>query len=539
MSGYLESYLVRLGAAIDQGSWSKFDVTLLRADRTVTNFTSNVALNFVKFEAAVLSSLTTAGVGLITLADKTAMADQQYRLFGMRMLMNKDSARAMQMATEELGASLDQIAYDPELNRRFQYLYEQNIKLGKTLGDNFDKNMISIRDLRMEYERLSKETDILAAGAISTLFTKLGYSSGDLDARLSKLNDWFIEKIPEWSDKISSGLIPVWENWIVLGKDLSGMFKTAAGDFIYLGATLSGDDSIKSTEFNLTNLGKTALDVADGLTAVALRIGILGKAALHEVNSVSYFVQEMKSLAGGDTKGFERFRDLRNNEDKSAASDFFGLNDPDSIGSNPDFKDYLNFQKERTNPNRGKYKSLGTDSHGMDIMLAIKKASKDLGLPEDIIYAQWATETGNFTDYKSKEGFNNLGGMRIPGSKQFEKFSSLDEFVDYYEGNLRRNYGKVFDSKGDPKAFASALKHGRIGSYFGTDSETDYAAALASHKRDYDYSNGGVVIQQLTINVPHSLPDEQWDSWVKRAIKDEKEKTVRKTTAQVAGGAYY
>src|ERR1700757_3481603 len=182
----LDSYFVKLGAVIDQTGWNKFDLTLRNADKSVLNFATTTVLNFAKIEGAIVGTLAGVGVGLISLADKTAMADQQYRLFGMRMLMTKESARAMQIATDELGASLDQIAYDPELNRRFQYLYEQNIKLGRAMGTGFDGTTRQMRDLHMAYQVLGKDLEFLEGAIITKLFQKLGMSSDDLLSKFYK-----------------------------------------------------------------------------------------------------------------------------------------------------------------------------------------------------------------------------------------------------------------------------------------------------------------------------------------------------------------
>jgi hypothetical protein len=169
---------VRLGAKIDTNSFNKFNSTLKDSGKLFDNFSLGTIASFGKMEIAVVGMFAAVGSGIIGLADKTAMADQLYRLFGLRMLIGKDAARAVSMATDERGASLDEIAYDPELNRRFQYLYEQTIKLGKTLGSNFDRNMVSIRDLKTEYKFFGDELEVIAMGSVSKLFDKLGIGSG-------------------------------------------------------------------------------------------------------------------------------------------------------------------------------------------------------------------------------------------------------------------------------------------------------------------------------------------------------------------------
>jgi hypothetical protein len=94
----LDSYLIRLGAEVDKDSFNKFNATLKDSGKAFGDFSFGTIANFGKMEGAIVGMFAAVGAGLIGLADKTAMADQSYRLMGLRMLMGKDSARAMSMA---------------------------------------------------------------------------------------------------------------------------------------------------------------------------------------------------------------------------------------------------------------------------------------------------------------------------------------------------------------------------------------------------------------------------------------------------------
>jgi hypothetical protein len=58
-------------------------------------------------------------------------------------------------------------------------------------------------------------------------------------------------------------------------------------------------------------------------------------------------------------------------------------------------------------------------------------ASVKLGIPWQLILAQWMHETGGLTDYKVEQ-LRNLAGIRIPGSEVYEQFGSMREFADKY-----------------------------------------------------------------------------------------------------------
>jgi flagellum-specific peptidoglycan hydrolase FlgJ len=104
------------------------------------------------------------------------------------------------------------------------------------------------------------------------------------------------------------------------------------------------------------------------------------------------------------------------------------------------------------------------------------RVSQMTGIPADILWAQWAHETGNFTNRGAKD-LNNLAGVNVPGGKgqDYRKFSSLDEFGDYYAHLMRPGgrYSGAANAK-TPEEFAAALK---AGGYY-SDSQSNYAGGI-------------------------------------------------------------
>jgi hypothetical protein len=290
MDNVLESYLVKLGTTVDTGSFNKFNAILKQADNSVVAMTTGVVREFAKVDAAIIGSFAAVGTGVMALADKTAMADQKYRLFGLRMLMGKDQARAMQMALDSLGATMDEVAYDPELNKRFQDLMERNIALGKSLGPLFDKDMIGIRSLRTEFKQFGTELEFLSMGAVGKLYEKLGYGSGDLLADLRKLNDTFVDQLPMWADKASSSLVPVWKDFLVVMGDVKTNAESVSIAFTNMVGILSGDQSIQGATFDIDKLATALLHVADAATkVVTTTAGVVNEGA-KDATAMSYFL---------------------------------------------------------------------------------------------------------------------------------------------------------------------------------------------------------------------------------------------------------
>lgn len=98
------------------------------------------------------------------------------------------------------------------------------------------------------------------------------------------------------------------------------------------------------------------------------------------------------------------------------------------------------------------------------------------GVSPDILYAQWAHETGNFTNRGALQ-LNNLAGINVPGGngQDYRKFSSLTEFGMYYADLLRRKYPGALGAQ-DVDSFATALK---AGGYYG-DSLSNYERGMKS-----------------------------------------------------------
>jgi hypothetical protein len=527
----LDSYLVRLGATVDTSSFVRFNAVLKGSENTVTSFTSGALSQFLKFEFAAISTLTSVGIGLIGLADKTAMADQQYRLFGMRMLMTKDSARAMQMALGQLDATLDEVSYDKELNQRFQYLYEQNEKLGKTLGPNFDKNMIGIRGLRTEVKFFGDELEVLAMGSISKLFEKLGYSIGDLQNRLDRLSDEFMKDIPYWSEQISSNLIPVWNEFKLVLSESWDIAKSFIGDYTLLDALVRGDDSVQNAQLSWTNFGKSIKQsfndvfeiVNESLTAI--------KAVDHAFKSAIYSGMAMRALAHGKT---------------DEASKYLNMGDKES----DKIIDFL-------------YGQYNTKFTGGDYSWRNKTSSSDM--------PSTASAPDSLKPYLANPQFQALlygVGMRESGGHQFDingrptQGPATDNFgnplperaVGKYQlfPSSAKKYGfDINTEEGNTLAAASLLrdlliKHknndaAALADYggFKKADPSRYIGAVKRFAGQYSPSSASISIGSVVINVPHSIPPHEMSRFVKDSMSNITDKAIKQTTAQMAAGAYY
>jgi hypothetical protein len=131
VAGYLDEYLVRLGVSTDDAGLGKL-TDALKGISDLAGSTgvacTELAAAFVKFETAVAG----AAAGLIgavgKMAESVAVADQEYRLFGLTMFMNADAAKKLKITLDALGQPLGMIAWDTELQKRaYRLIQLQNV----------------------------------------------------------------------------------------------------------------------------------------------------------------------------------------------------------------------------------------------------------------------------------------------------------------------------------------------------------------------------------------------------------------------------
>jgi hypothetical protein len=537
----LDSYFVRIAALPDTKSFVKAGLILARTELSIAGVAKSALKSIVAFEAASVTAFAAIGIGLISLADKTAMTDQSYRLMGIRMLMTKDSARAMQMALDELGATIDEVAMDPELNARFQYLYNQNIRLGKQLGGDFDVIQRNIRDMRMEYKRFGNELEVLSYHVVTDLFKKLGFTDEDVLSKLHSLNEWFTANLPEISNVISSGFIPIWHDALDITKDFGDILKTVAGNFQLMTGVLMGDDSLKNTQVTVESLVETFHDWVDWIAKATLGIQFLVKAGLHSVTAASYFAEEMKALAHGDTAGFQKYKQLQEGESGEGWADIKGLltGNLEGLKDSSGIMSYYADQQHRIGLNHEAPSNLSE-------LIGVTAQKYNIN-PELLAAITHQEDPSHDPGAVSPKGAMGLMQLMPGTAKQmgvtnpFNPLQNMDAGAHYFSDLLKKYNYDI------PKALAAYNSGpGNVDKYGGVPPFHETEQYVSRIMRNFTALNaasqeagGKVIIDTLNINVPHDLPDAKWSDFVKNSFKDQTDKATRNTTAQTAGGAYY
>ena len=270
MSNILQEYLVKLGFESDEPSYRKLQTLMASAESAVTSHSGGMLKRVLEFQAGVVGAFTGVSAAILGVADKAAMADQGYRLMGLRMLMTADQARLLDMTTKSLGVSLEEMLWDPESRARAKEMALHINKMSEGLGPHFKENMKGIRDFRTELGEFEHVAlPFLGMGFASKLFEKLFPDQNALE----KIKGWmgdFEDRIPEISDKLATYAVPVLrDTWEIL-KKVGELVKEGATAFTNLIGILSGDDSIRDSKFHFDNLAKALGHVADFLKAIVV-----------------------------------------------------------------------------------------------------------------------------------------------------------------------------------------------------------------------------------------------------------------------------
>jgi hypothetical protein len=536
----LKSYLVSLGFDSNMGQFhTNFEKPMQDAAALVKKQTMGIAGDVLKWQGAIVGMFGAIAAGVIKSMDKVAMADQEYRLFGERMFMDTAHARNLKVALDALGEPLEAIAFDPELHDRFMQLIADQKEMSKGLGGDYEANMRKIRDIRFEFTRMKVEIQYLAMGGLNAIFKAFGADSGDLLTNLRKFNDWIIHNIPYLSDQFAKYLIPILRVTKRLFVEIWEDIKLASVVFTNFIGLLSGDTSIEGQTASFEKFAKAIEHVIGFLANVAHYIGQVEGMILHLINAAQAAVTGNFSGAVGELKAA-----LGNVNSGSGAvagatiGSFFG---PEGtlIGGGIGYgvgalNQAINPQAEAhsTAQYAQQATGLGSGAGVPDIMALARKIGADTGIPANIIFDQWAHETGDFSN-RGALRLNNLAGINVPGGngKDYRAFKSIEDFGRYFEDLLKSDR---YASQGVLNArtidqYAASLK---AGGYY-TDSQSNYASGMKYREQEHNTASS-ITIENINIMQPNATKQEIVQA-VAEGVQAKQSKQIARLIPQVQG----
>lgn len=452
----LKSYLVGLGFDVNAQQYKKFESTLADAARSVQKETATIGLSMLKWQTAIVGMFGAVSVAILGTIDKVANADQEYRLFGERMFMSTQNARSLKIALDALGQPLEAIAFDPELHNRFIQLQHDQKVMSGGLGGDFESNMRQIRDFTFELTRLKVELQYLAMGTVNEIFKALGTNANGVLETLRGWNNWIVNNIPYLSKQFATYLVPILKDTWRIVKDIVVVTEELATDFTNVISVLSGDSSIATTTFNFEKFASAIEKTIYGLDKVLEAIiGIEAHAPLLEVLG--------GALAGGAVGTLF-----------GPGGALIGAGIGGAVGLAFGGLAHLGASNAASGPSVA---SAGLADQARTIA---KRVAADTGADPALIFAQFAHETGNFTNRGATQ-LNNLAGIRIPGTTTYKSYGSFDDFANDYEKVItEKRYAGLTQAR-TPEQFAHIAKGG---GYYG-DLESNYSRGMRNALPSY------------------------------------------------------
>jgi hypothetical protein len=298
---FVDEYLVKLGSAVDQSGMQRFYQALREAKQISDVSATGIAGAFFKAQTEIVGGFAAIGVAAVGLIDKVAMADQSYRLFALHMYMTKDAARSLKVATDALGASMEDITWDPELNARFHQLVKDQQAMAP--GGDFDGQMKKIRDIRFEFTRMEVEGQYLAMNAVNSFLGALGMGPDTLLSKLQTMNERITHNIPEITAKVMGVVAPIWKDLKEVFLATGDAIKATAGAFINLVGLFSSDTSLQGTEVSLDKVALALTKVIHGFAGFVEVIATVETMLAHIISSLTM-------LFHGDLKGSNAESDM-------------------------------------------------------------------------------------------------------------------------------------------------------------------------------------------------------------------------------------
>lgn len=570
MAQTIESYLVSLGFEVKQPQLDKFNQTLDNVGKVVEKNTSGVIGNLFKLQFALTSAFLAVGTGVVAMIDKVAMADQSYRLLGLQMFMSKNAAQSMDISLKALGATIDQVAWDPELHERFMQLQKDQRSMVAGLGGDFEKNMRSIRDLRFEWSRFTVELQYLSMGVVNDLFNKLGLGSGTLLDKLKQFNDYIVSHIPQISATINEVLVPALKDaWEIL-KDFGEIAKEAWVAFQQIVGILSGDSSLDGTETTLQSISTTLKHVTEdahdflmvmlnlekslahfAIALVDIGTGHFGAAGQELAAGVASIGNAIKSFTPGGGAIFGGVAGALGGAGGGAAAGAaiggalgLGILDPITIPAGALIGGFLGTGAGvaggaalgKLNPFAGG-SSAGSTGTPQDHLSAIAAAiSAKTGIPAELLYGQLFHESGGGTNRGARD-LHNYSGVKIAGQDKYRDFGSDEAYIAYLS---RMFTDKKYSSTGllaarNADEYASDLKKA---GYYG-DTVENYRRGIERNEGGYRApgAGGGVTVNGPLVQVAggSSMTPQQLTAAVQAGLRQAQQSQNVTAQANVTG----
>lgn len=223
----IKEYLVSVGVQVDTPAYMKLKRALGDIDSTINKSAMGWTRAFGLAGTAIVGTIGSIILGTVNMMRKVSDSDIVFQKFARQMLINESAAKSLKIATDAMGQSLEDIAWNPELRSRFFSLVSDQRAMS-TPGEA--KGMRKeLRDITHEWTRMQ----VIAKYAMEWITYHLGKILGkdfkSLRDIFKSVNDWLIKKMPEWTQKIAyflAGVINIARSVIIVLKGVYSVLQS-------------------------------------------------------------------------------------------------------------------------------------------------------------------------------------------------------------------------------------------------------------------------------------------------------------------------
>lgn len=213
------SYLIKLGVQVDTAAFDKMKKMLNDLEGVMGKHASSTAMQATKGVGIIVGAYATLMVSIGKLIKTTADADMQFQLLGQKMYMSTEAVKAFKQATDTLGHSVQEIAWNAELREKYFILVKdiQNLSVPQDAKDM----MKQVRGIGFEFDRLKLASKLTLE---QIAYNLMRINKGELTDIRTIFGNWVdkvYSQIPEMARKIADFLQP----FVEIGKSVIKFFK--------------------------------------------------------------------------------------------------------------------------------------------------------------------------------------------------------------------------------------------------------------------------------------------------------------------------
>jgi predicted PurR-regulated permease PerM len=303
----IKSYLVQLGAKIDDTSWNQTVGKVKELEKTIETVTSSMSKSFTTASSAITGALigvTTATGGLL---DHVSQLDMGYQKFALSMYMSTKQAKELKIVTDAMGENINDIAWIPELRQRYMSLMQETQTLEAQIPGGGEAMMRGIRNIRFEFTRLKVEATYALQWIAMHIINDLNGPLFNFKGGIHELNDWIVSNMPVWTKKVADffvkfatdiwKLVPDIEKLIDWFKKIPDILKKVS-------------DGFKNSSNVIIEFGAIFLGVMRGLSLpLSLFAGLIAGVIMHlgKIQGTNSMWQDFVDLVKNATDGFDNF----------------------------------------------------------------------------------------------------------------------------------------------------------------------------------------------------------------------------------------